>query len=108
VTQNPYEVLHLSIEVMREGVMYRKEFSYMSTHEVFTRTSRMTPDSEEDGWDVGVGWVQLRGPGGLPVMIRTLESLNVLAQVARQKGWEVTLHPLHNEALEEFTHECTF
>lgn len=114
VTSIPVELLHLSIDVMRGGILYRKEFCYGEDLMVYVRTSAMTPETEEDGWSTK-GWFQLLGPDSNPVMISNTEFLMQLANAAARKGWLVEWNPafkpvenlpqgfcLHKNAMENF------
>ena len=91
-TSIPVEMLHLSIETMQGGILYRKEFSYGEDLMVYVRTSAMTPETEEDGWKTK-GWFRLSGQDGRPVMIHNAESLEQLAATALKKGWSVEWNP---------------
>ena len=114
VTSVPVEMLHLSIDVMRGGVLYRKEFCYGEDLMVYVRTSAMTPETEEDGWKTK-GWFRLSGQDGNPVMVCNAECLVQLANAAARKGWQVEWNPafkpvkdlpqgfcLHKNAMESF------
>jgi hypothetical protein len=92
VTNIPVEMLHLSIDVMRGGILYRKEFCYGEDLMVYVRTSAMIPETEEDGWNTK-GWFRLSGQDGNPVMIREAECLVQLADTAARKGWLVEWNP---------------
>ena len=92
VTSIPVQLLHLSIDVMHGGILYRKEFSYGEDLMVYTRTSAMTPETEEDGWSTK-GWYRLSGQDGNPVMISDPGFLVQLANAAARKGWQVEWNP---------------
>jgi hypothetical protein len=83
------EILHLEIEAMRNGVLFKKEFAYTSDHLVFQRTSWM--ENSDDGWKTK-GWFRINGPDGTPLTISN-EALVSLASAASRKGWEVIWNP---------------
>jgi hypothetical protein len=100
------EVLHLSIEVMREGTLYLREFAYMTTQEVFTRVSKMEENHDENGYST-TGWNRLNGPDGNPVCV-SLDVLDKLAFIAKRKGWEVLWNVNYDPALQAYVKRTDF
>jgi hypothetical protein len=100
------EVLHISIEIMRNGTLYMKEFSYASSGLVFTRTSRMSEHRDEDSWETK-GWFRLNGHDGNPVCINP-NTIHEVARIARYKGWNVEYNPTYDPSLYEFTKQVDF
>ena len=103
---NEKEVLYLSIEIMREGSLFKKEFSFMCNSEVYSRTSVMYEHQEEDGFRTK-GWFRLNGPDGAPIVIN-LDSLPLLAEKAKAKNWEVVWNPEFDPNTNEFVKKVEF
>jgi hypothetical protein len=100
------ELLHLSIEVLRNGTLYCKEFSFMSTQEVYTRTSKMQEHHDEDSWET-TGWNRLNGSDGNPVCF-SLDILERIANHAKRTGWTVELNINHEPAFQEYVKMSNF
>ena len=100
------EVLHISIDVMREGTLYRKEFGFMSNQFVFTRTSKLIEHHDEDGFDT-TGWCRLNGPDGSPVCV-SLDIIEKIAIAAKRKNWEVIWNPNYDPSMQEFIKRVEF
>ena len=100
------EVLRLSIETMQEGTLFFKEFSYGSDDLVYTKTSWLIENHEEDGWH-SEGWKCLSGPDGNPICI-TKSALAVLAETARKKKWFVSWNPEYDPLFRGFRKEVKF
>jgi hypothetical protein len=100
------ELLHLSIEIMREGTLFLKEFAFMGDGFVFTRTSMIPEHHDEDSWNT-TGWNRLNGPDGNPICF-SLDILERIANHAKRTGWTVELNINHEPAFQEYVRSAGF
>ena len=107
IEEEPVEILHLSKEVMQQGVLYLREFAYSSDNYVFTKVSRMLENEEECGWE-SRGWERINGPDGNPLCWKSEEALKILADTAKRKGWEVEKHPAYFSDMSEYIKSVKF
>jgi hypothetical protein len=105
--EEPVEILHLSKEVMQEGVLYLREFAYSSDNLVFTRVSQLIEQHEEDGWH-SKGWQRINGPDGNPLCWKSEGALKILADTAKRKGWKVEKHPAYFSDMSEYIKSIKF
>ena len=101
------EILHLAKEVMQQGVLYLREFTYTSDSLVFTKVSRMLENEDECGWE-SRGWERINGPDGNPLCWKSEEALKMLADTAKKKGWEVEKHPAYFSDMSEYIKSVKF
>lgn len=74
------EIVRLSIEVMSEGTVFCREWSFCSDCSVYTRVTNMDTFESPEGWQACAGW-------------HDLNQIRLLAQRMEAKGWTAIWNP---------------
>ena len=84
------EILHLTHELVCDGLYWRKEVVFGSDHLVFSRTSWLS--DPKTGFDSN-GWMPVLQPDGTQAYWHDIEALRTMAERMEGKGWKIEWHP---------------
>lgn len=88
------EIVRLSIEVMSEGTVFCREWSFCSDNSVYTRVTNLDTHESPLGWQACISW-------------HDFDQLRLMVGRMEAKGWRAIWNPMYT-ATAEFSRVVSF